>query len=211
MRDVANLISRQHPALDEIGEHRLRLLSLTAKQILVIVGGLGVATGYALTAGRKPVPLPLSPQAAGTAQSGWVALIRAGLELRAPHLKPKTAAGLAALEAPYRDLGRLLRLSPWQHFRRIELPFALPPIFAGLRIASTQAVTAAVIGELMGATFGLGYLLSLGQENGDAAVVIVAVLILSTIGWGFHEVIRLAERRLLAWHESQATLRIAEA
>ena len=122
-----------------------------------------------------------------------------------------TAAGLAAVEAPYRDLGRLLHLSAWQHFRRIELPFALPPIFAGLRIASTQAVTAAVIGELMGATFGLGYLLSLGQENGDAGVVIVAVLILSAIGWGFHEAIRLAEGRLLAWHESQAGLRIAEA
>jgi NitT/TauT family transport system permease protein len=116
------------------------------------------------------------------------------------------AAGFAAVEKPYQDLATLLHLSPWQRFRRIELPFSLPPIFAGLRIASTQAVTAAVIGELMGATYGLGYLLSLGQENGDASVVIVAILILSAIGWGFHELIRLGERHILSWHASQLSL-----
>ena len=58
----------------------------------------------------------------------------------------------------------------------------------------------------MGATYGLGYLLSLGQENGDASVVIVAILILSTIGWGFHELIRAGERRILSWHASQIGL-----
>lgn len=116
------------------------------------------------------------------------------------------AAGFAAVEKPYQDLGTLLHLSPWQRFRRIELPFSFPPILAGLRIASTQAVTAAVIGELMGATYGLGYLLSLGQENGDASVVVVAVLILSAIGWSFHELIRLCEKHMLSWHASQALL-----
>jgi NitT/TauT family transport system permease protein len=116
------------------------------------------------------------------------------------------SVGFAAVERPYQDLATLLQLTAWQRFRRMELPFSLPPIFAGLRIASTQAVTAAVIGELMGATYGLGYLLSLGQENGDASVVIVAILILSAIGWGFHEVIRLCERRILSWHASQIAL-----
>ena len=37
-------------------------------------------------------------------------------------------------------------------------------------------------------------------------VVIVAILILSTIGWGFHELIRMIERRALIWHVSQRTL-----
>ena len=115
-------------------------------------------------------------------------------------------AGFSSVEKSYHDLAQLLRLSRWQRFRRLELPFSLPPIFAGLRIASTQAVTAAVVGELIGATYGLGYLLSLGQENGDASVVIVAILILSTIGWGFHELIRMIERRALIWHVSQRTL-----
>lgn len=114
-----------------------------------------------------------------------------------------TVAGLSGIEGSYRELGRLLRLSPWTMFRRIELPFSLPPVFAGLRIGSTQAVTAAVVGELMGATYGLGYLLSVGQESGDAGVVLAAILILSTLGWFLHELVRAAEARLLGWHESR--------
>lgn len=110
-------------------------------------------------------------------------------------------AGLGSVEAGFRDLSKLLALSPWQRFRRIELRFALPPVFAGLRIATTQAVTAAVVGELMGATFGLGYLLSLGQENNDAGTVIAAIVLLSLLGWLMHEAVRLIETRLLAWRE----------
>jgi NitT/TauT family transport system permease protein len=110
-----------------------------------------------------------------------------------------TVTGLAAVEPGYRDLSRLLDLSTAMRFRRVELPFALPAIFAGLRIATTQAVTAAVVGELIGATYGLGYLLSVGQENNDAALVLAAILMLSTLGWAMHEVVRAAETRVLAW------------
>ncbi|WP_342363293.1 ABC transporter permease [Terrarubrum flagellatum] len=114
-----------------------------------------------------------------------------------------TVAGLSGVDKSYRDLARLLKLSAWTRFRRIELPFAAPPVFAGLKIASTQAMTASVVGELMGATYGLGYLLSLGQENNDAGVVIAAILMLCVMGWALHEAVRLTERRLLGWHESQ--------
>jgi NitT/TauT family transport system permease protein len=110
-----------------------------------------------------------------------------------------TLAGLGAVDPAYRDLARLLGLRAMMRFRRIELPFALPPVFAGLRIATTQAVTAAVVGELIGATFGLGYLLSVGQENNDAGVVIASILMLSTVGWAMHETVRLVEARMLAW------------
>jgi NitT/TauT family transport system permease protein len=110
-----------------------------------------------------------------------------------------TVSGLAAVEPGYRDLARLLDLSASTRFRRVELPFALPSIFAGLRIATTQAVTAAVVGELIGATYGLGYLLSVGQENNDAALVLAAILMLSTLGWAMHEIVRAVESRVLAW------------
>ena len=110
-----------------------------------------------------------------------------------------TLAGLGSVEPSYRELARVLRLSPTRRFLRVELPFALPPILAGARIATTQAVTAAVVGELMGATFGLGYLLSLGQENNDAATVIVAIILLATLGWFLHEAVRAIEIRLLRW------------
>lgn len=106
-------------------------------------------------------------------------------------------AGLSSIEPAYHELHRLLRLSPWTRFARIEWPFAMPSIFAGLRIASTQAVTAAVVGELIGTNVGLGYLLSMGQENNDAGIVIAAIIVLSTVGWAFHELCGYVERRLV--------------
>lgn len=108
-----------------------------------------------------------------------------------------TMAGLSNIEPAYHELHRLLKLSPWVRFRRIELPFALPSIFAGIRIASTQAVTAAVVGELIGTNVGLGYLLSLGQENSDAGIVIATIIVLSTIGWLTYELCRTMEQRLV--------------
>lgn len=105
--------------------------------------------------------------------------------------------GLRYGEGSFRDLAAVLKLSPWQSFWHIELPSALPAVLAGMAVATTLAMTAAVIGELMGANEGIGYLLSSGQENSDTAVVIGMVLLLSLIGWAFYEVIELIRRRSL--------------
>ncbi|MBD0417214.1 ABC transporter permease [Oryzicola mucosus] len=105
--------------------------------------------------------------------------------------------GLRYGEGSFRDLAAVLKLSPWQSFWHIELPSALPAVLAGMAVATTLAMTAAVIGELMGANEGIGYLLSSGQENSDTAVVIGMVLLLSMIGWAFYEIIELIRRRSL--------------
>jgi NitT/TauT family transport system permease protein len=203
----------------ELTEH----IRVTLSEIVIgfgLGGLLGVALGWMFVQvprlGRLLSPLILLLQTAPKIAIAPLLLLWLGLDM-GPKVTliaivtffPVMAgamAGFSSVEKSYHDLAQLLRLSRWQRFRRLELPFSLPPIFAGLRIASTQAVTAAVVGELIGATYGLGYLLSLGQENGDASVVIVAILILSTIGWGFHELIRAVERRALSWHVSQRTL-----
>lgn len=118
---------------------------------------------------------------------------------------PILATMLSALRSmpPMLDeLSRILHLSPLQRIWRLELPQALPLLFSGLKVAATLAVTAAVIGELMGARAGLGYLLSLGQETSDTQLVLVSVLILSLLGYLLYLAIQAAERRLLRWHAS---------
>ena len=118
---------------------------------------------------------------------------------------PILATMLSALRSmpPMLDeLARILHLTPLQRIWRLELPQALPLLFSGLKVAATLAVTAAVIGELMGARAGLGYLLSLGQETSDTQLVLVSVLILSLLGYLLYLAIQAAERRLLRWHSS---------
>ncbi len=64
-----------------------------------------------------------------------------------------------------------------------------------MTVASTLAITAVVIGELMGANQGIGYLLAAGQESADTATVIGMVLLLSLLGWVLYEVFEWVRRR----------------
>jgi NitT/TauT family transport system permease protein len=77
-----------------------------------------------------------------------------------------------------------------------------------MRIGATQAITAIVIGELLGAKLGLGVLLAMGQENNDAAIVIAVVAVLSLLGYALYLLVSWCERRFLRWHESQRHLQI---
>lgn len=104
-------------------------------------------------------------------------------------------SGIVYMNKSYADLAGVLRLSAWQRFRHIELPAAIPTLFAGATVATTLAMTAAVIGELMGANKGIGFLLANGQENADAASVIAMVILLSFLGWALFALLDYGRRR----------------
>lgn len=112
--------------------------------------------------------------------------------------------GVRTVDPDLIALSRLLRMNPLQRFVRIELPHSLPSILAGVRVSTTYAVTAAVVGELIGANAGLGYLLAVGQELSDVRVVLLATLVLSFLAYVLYAVVLFVERKLLAWHESQS-------
>jgi ABC-type nitrate/sulfonate/bicarbonate transport system permease component len=50
----------------------------------------------------------------------------------------------------------VLAASPWQRFRMLALPNALPYLFIGLKIAAPLAVLGALVAEWTGAEWGLG-------------------------------------------------------
>lgn len=95
-----------------------------------------------------------------------------------------TFSGLLAISQNIRYLSRLLNLSATQRFFKIEAPSTVPNIVVGVRLGSLAGVTAAVIGEIIGAKAGLGYLVIQSQESGDVAQGLTAVIILSFIGLG---------------------------
>jgi len=113
-------------------------------------------------------------------------------------------SALRSIDPNYLALAKILHMNGWSRLWRIELPQALPLLFTGLKVGVTLAVTAAVIGELMGARAGLGYLLSLGQETADIGLVLVSVILLSLLGYGLYVAVDALERRMLRWHESTA-------
>lgn len=95
------------------------------------------------------------------------------------------------------NLARSFSARRWQIFRMIEFPAALPPLFSGLRIASTLAVIGVLVGEFVGGNTGLGYLLVYGEGSGNTSVVFVTIIMLTIIGILAYGAVVLAERRVL--------------
>lgn len=113
-----------------------------------------------------------------------------------------TVVGVRAVPQDLRDLMRSLRASRWQTLRLLEIPAALPVFLGGLRIGATLSVIGAVVGELIGANRGLGFLIGIGRGQYDTALVFVAVFTLVVLALSLYGIVILLERRLLAWQRS---------
>lgn len=106
-------------------------------------------------------------------------------------------SAMRAMDSDLINLARSFSATRFQVFRMIEFPTTLPPLFSGLRIASTLAVIGVVVGELVGGNMGLGYLLVFFEGQGNTAGVFVVIGALTIIGIVAYYAVVLAEKRVL--------------
>jgi len=107
---------------------------------------------------------------------------------------------LQAMKTVDRDMINLARaysLSRWQIFLKVQFPSTLPALMAGLRIASTLAVIGVTVGELVGGNVGLGFLISFGSGQANAAMVFNAIILLTLIGIVLYSALVWIEEKLL--------------
>jgi NitT/TauT family transport system permease protein len=107
---------------------------------------------------------------------------------------------LSAVRAIDRDqinLGRAFNATRLELFWKIEVPASMPALFAGLRIAATLAVIGVIVGELVGGSAGLGYLLAVGQGQGNIAMVFGVIIMLTAIGLVAYLAVIVVEARVL--------------
>jgi NitT/TauT family transport system permease protein len=114
-----------------------------------------------------------------------------------------TLVGLRAVPENLRDLMCSLQASPSQTLRLLEFPAALPVLLGGLRIGATLSVIGAVVGELVGADRGLGFLINVGRGQYDTALVFVGVFTLVVLALALYGAVILLEKRLLRWQTDQ--------
>jgi NitT/TauT family transport system permease protein len=112
-----------------------------------------------------------------------------------------TVVGLRAVPRPLHDLMRSLRATRGQILSKLEIPAALPILLGGLRIGATLSVIGAVVGELVGADKGLGFLVNSARGQYDTALVFVAVFTLVALALALYGVVALLERKLLSWQD----------
>lgn len=116
-----------------------------------------------------------------------------------------TAMGLISADSDALDLVRSLRSTRWQEFVHIRMPHALPAFFSGAKVAITLAVIGAVIGEFVGASNGLGYLILLSTSSLQTALVFACLIILAIQGIALFYLIELIEWLVLPWNRSSST------
>jgi len=80
------------------------------------------------------------------------------------------------------ELGRSFGFRGVRLFFTVQLPAVLPAVFSGLRLALVQAWLFLVAAELIGASMGLGFLLTRGQSTGRVDQIVLAIILLAVIG-----------------------------
>lgn len=112
-----------------------------------------------------------------------------------------TLVGLESVPEDARRLMRSLRATPLQIFWKVSLPHALPVIFAGVKAALTFAVIGAIVGEFIGASEGLGFLLELYNFQLRIDRVFAVIVVLAAIGAVGYFALEWIDRKLIFWRE----------
>jgi NitT/TauT family transport system permease protein len=88
----------------------------------------------------------------------------------------------------------------------VVLPSAFSWIIASLRLAFGLAITGAVVGEILGATQGLGLLIQQSQGDFDPDGVYAGLVVITVLAMAVQGLITLLERRLLRWQPQRRAL-----
>ncbi len=119
-------------------------------------------------------------------------------------LMVNTIAGLRSTEEDRINLMRSLAASRWQIFWMLQLPNAMPFIFAGLEVAMIFALIGAIVAELISSQQGLGMVIQSMSFSMDVAGQFSVLFILSVLGLLLNGAITAIKRRVLFWDPSQS-------
>ena len=115
---------------------------------------------------------------------------------------PVTAAlfdGLRRTEPGWLDLARTMGATRLRILLRLRLPAALPAFGSGLRIATAVAPIGAVVGEWVGSSGGLGYLMLHANARLQIDVMFAALLVLMAMALALYVLVDRALVRLMPW------------
>jgi nitrate/nitrite transport system permease protein len=102
-----------------------------------------------------------------------------------------TAAGVQAIPATYKNVGRVLQLNGFEYFFKIMLPATVPYMFTGLRIGVGMSWLAIVAAEMVQGGTGVGFFIWDSYNSSLLTDTIVALVYIGLTGFALD--------RLVAW------------
>jgi ABC-type nitrate/sulfonate/bicarbonate transport system permease component len=113
--------------------------------------------------------------------------------------------GLSTVDPAIMVFGETLGASKWQLFWKVRFPSMLPYLFAGLKISLSYAAIAAVLAEYIGATTGLGALMSRANSGYETKVLVASVVLVTLIGLLLFVLTVIVERWAIPWNRRAPT------
>ncbi|MBI4336948.1 MAG: ABC transporter permease [Chloroflexi bacterium] len=194
-------------------QHTLVTLTEVAAGFAVALAvgiGLAIAISSAKVLERAVYPLVVASQTVPIIAIAPLLLIWVGYDLRPKVIVVALISffpivvnmvdGLRSVDPDMVNLLRTLGAGRWQVFRKVQIPASLPFLFSGIKVGVAVSVIGAVIGEWVGASEGLGWLMVQSVPRFQTALVFAAIVILSVMGIALFALAAALERALLPWY-----------
>jgi ABC-type nitrate/sulfonate/bicarbonate transport system permease component len=111
--------------------------------------------------------------------------------------------GLLSADLCASELLHVYGASRWQHIRYVQAPYALPFLFAGLRVAAASAVLGAMLSEWVTGSRGLGVLILESGVMREIEVLWAAVITSVIFALIVFFMTSAAENKVLHWKRTQ--------
>jgi putative hydroxymethylpyrimidine transport system permease protein len=118
--------------------------------------------------------------------------------------------GLKSVDPDMVRLMRTLGANRWQIFTKVQVPTSLPFLFSAMRVAIAVSVIGAVIGEWVGSSQGLGYLMIRSKPQFLTERVFAAIAVLSFMGVFLFALVSAFERVAIPWWHDERRSRALE-
>ena len=115
-----------------------------------------------------------------------------------------TYQGVRECDKNMLEVARSFRSPEWRMWQDVLLPFALPYIAAGIRLAIGRGLVGMVIAEFYTTISGLGFMITRYANIFETDKTFVPVILLMFLGVGLTASLKWVERRIAPWSRADA-------
>ncbi|KHD85530.1 ABC transporter permease [Heyndrickxia ginsengihumi] len=107
--------------------------------------------------------------------------------------------GFQTVDPDLLKLFKTMHAKKWQLYQKVKFPAVLPYFFPGLKIAVTYSVMGAIIGEWLGASEGLGVMLTRATKSFLTSQLFAIAAIIVGLTFILYTIVELLQRLVAPW------------
>lgn len=113
-----------------------------------------------------------------------------------------TYEGVRSVDPDLVRVMNVFRASRTQIFLKLMLPNCVPWLISGIRVSIALATIGAIVGELISARAGIGYMIDRAAGDFDVTGMLMPLIVLMLVAFGFDRLLLSLSNKLLRWREA---------